>query len=93
MARKQKSNPSTQKQLSLDEMASAVKKIDKRLADLKRFDLESIDSGFDPKVVTFEHKIDQLLLDVFGDDSAQYDRYWDIAFVSLLAKLVDKAAT
>ncbi len=78
MAKKSDSNIPQQKQLSANEMAIAVTKIDRRLNDLKSFNIEMVNGEFDPNLQALKHKIDQLLLDIFGVDSAQYQRYSDI---------------
>jgi uncharacterized protein (TIGR02391 family) len=77
MARKPPSIP-IQKQLSPNEMSTAIKKIERRLTDLKSFNVEQIQQADDPNLVALEHEIDQLLLDIYGAESAQYDRYGDI---------------
>jgi uncharacterized protein (TIGR02391 family) len=65
--------------LSNQEMEVAIKKIDRRLAELDQFDVDEIGSRMDPRIRATEFAIKGLLTDIFGSDSTQFKTYQGIA--------------
>lgn len=65
--------------LSLLQMESAIPKIDRRIADLEAFDVDSISSRSDPKINALEKQLDTLLVLIFGAGTVEYNRYhWSV---------------
>lgn len=56
-------------------MESAIKKIDRRLGELKLFELNSINASNDSSINILEHKLDNLLVEIFGRNTIQYNDY------------------
>lgn len=56
-------------------MSAAIVKIDRQLDNLKQFSINEIQSYKDNSISAIEHKIDNLLRDIFGRNTFQYDKY------------------
>jgi uncharacterized protein (TIGR02391 family) len=61
--------------LSLEQMELAIPKIDRRIADLQAFDVNSVNDRSDPRVSALENQLDSLLVSIFGVGTVEYDRY------------------
>lgn len=61
--------------LSSDAMRAALPKIARRIEELEKFDVNGINQRFDPQVQALEHKYDDTLVEVFGKDTVEYQRY------------------
>ncbi len=61
--------------LSPDEMRRAIPRLDRRIADLKAFDPDSVDDRSDPRIEVLEGSIDRTLVETFGPDTLDYERY------------------
>lgn len=61
--------------LSTSQMADAVPKIERRLAELNTFDLSTVERYGDPKVQALESKLESLLVSIFGVGTVEYERY------------------
>lgn len=61
--------------LSHPEMISAIKKIERRIDDLKAFDVDTLDERWDPRIKALENSLDDLLVSVFGNETIEYRRY------------------
>lgn len=65
-------------------MRAAVAKLRRRVADLEAFDPNRVEKREDPSVETLSKAIDSTLLEVFGADTPEYQRYCG-------AKVIDTA--
>ena len=81
MAGKKKESEKIQANLSIQQMREAIPKIDRRLDELKNFDIESITKYGDAKVSAIEQKLDSFLVSTFGNDTIEYNRYRWIAHI------------
>ncbi|WP_075995561.1 TIGR02391 family protein [Salaquimonas pukyongi] len=61
--------------LSLPAMEAAIPKIERRIAELEAFDVNSIEDRMDPRISTLESKLDALMTSVFGVHTVEYARY------------------
>jgi len=61
--------------LSREQMRNAIPKIEKRIEELKQFNIEQIISSSDPRIEALEKKIDETLIEIFGHNTIDYDRY------------------
>lgn len=61
--------------LSFPQMQAAIVKIDRRLADLAAFAVTSVRDRSDPRIATLSNTLDSLLMDIFGHDTVEYERY------------------
>jgi len=77
MAKKKHQEPH-EASLSLEQMESAIKKIDRRIKDIESFDVESVLERFDPRISALSDELDSLLVDVFGSNTIEYGRYCNI---------------
>lgn len=75
MKRSTKPTESQQANLSYEEMQAAIPKIDRRIADLDSFDVNSINDRSDPKIGALEKKLDALLIAIFNADTLEYKKY------------------
>jgi uncharacterized protein (TIGR02391 family) len=57
-------------------MELAIPKIDRRIADLDSFDVDSVNDRRDPRIDALEKQLDALLVSVFGVGTVEYDRYY-----------------
>jgi len=68
-----------QANLSYQEMEAAIMKIDRRIEELKGFDVDSINNRSDARIGALSRKLDNLLVSIFGADTVEYDRYrWPV---------------
>ncbi|MCF6271571.1 MAG: TIGR02391 family protein [Rhodobacteraceae bacterium] len=65
--------------LTSQEMEGAIPKIERRIDELKKFDVASVDERSDPRIGTLSSKLETLLATVFGANTIEYDRYnWSV---------------
>lgn len=65
--------------LSYQDMEFAIRKIDRRIADLEGFDVDSVSDRQDIRIRPLEFSIKGLLTDIFGSDTFQFKDYVGIA--------------
>lgn len=76
MARRSKiPGPKQSANVSADEMRAAIPRIERRIDDLKKFDVSSVHARSDPRIKALEASIDRTLVSIFGADSVEYERY------------------
>ena len=73
MAKKQETKRSAN--LTHSEMQIAIPKIERRINDLKNFDVASVSKQFGPEVKSLETKLEQLITDIYSPDTIEYDQY------------------
>jgi uncharacterized protein (TIGR02391 family) len=79
MARRTKQPELSEANLSFPEMEAAIPKIDRRLADLGAFDVDTITDRSDPRINSLSKSLDALLVSIFGAGTVEYDRYhWQV---------------
>ncbi len=79
MVRQQKQPEPKEANLTIQQMEEAIPKIDRRLADLQAFDVNSINDRGDPRIDTLEKSLDALLTSIFGVGTVEYNRYhWQV---------------
>ncbi len=61
--------------LTPDQMRSGITKLERRISELKILDAKQFKSGNDPAILALEASIDNTLQEVFGLNTAEYDRY------------------
>lgn len=61
--------------LSLQQMQSAISKIDRRITDLDNFDVSAVTSRGDGSISALEQQLDNLLVLIFGSNTVEYKRY------------------
>ncbi len=61
--------------ITLDEMRAAIPKVQRRIQELKALDVYTIDRRGEPALEALEHKIDDVLVDIFGTDTVEYNRF------------------
>jgi uncharacterized protein (TIGR02391 family) len=65
--------------LSYEEMKVAIPKIERRIQDLKSFDVNTVSKQFSPEVKSLETKLEQFLSDLYSPDTVEYDKYnWSL---------------
>ena len=75
MARKQTYSPPQSADLSLEQMESALPRLEKRLSDLRAFDPRQVTQRDDPKIKVLENAVDDFLTKTFGEGTVEYIRY------------------
>jgi hypothetical protein len=79
MAKKSKEPERRQARLSSQEMQAAIVKIDRRIADIGAFDVNSVNDRSDPRIRALSSTLDALLASIFGHDTVEYERYqWSV---------------
>lgn len=61
--------------LTTEQMRSALKKIERRIADLEGFDVDAIRERWDPAIEALERKVNSTLQEVLGHDTVEYQEY------------------
>ena len=61
--------------LTVEQMRGAVKKIERRIADLESFDVSWIRERWDPVVEAFEKRVNTTLQEILGHDTVEYQEY------------------
>ncbi len=65
--------------LSYQQMEVAIPKIERRIADLEGFDVNSVNDRSDARIDALEKSLDALLVSIFGAGTVEYDRYhWQV---------------
>lgn len=79
MPRKNSKQELKQANLSYQEKEAAINKLDRRIKELKDFDVESVDDRSDSRIGALSSKLDDFLVSVFGADTVEYKRYqWEV---------------
>ena len=79
--------------LSLAEMEAARQKIDRRLDELRAFDVDSIQDCYNPKIKALETALDNTLARIFGRDTNEFMRYIRIINLDRASYSIGSAAT
>jgi predicted nucleotide-binding protein len=74
MARKSSTPARRPADLSPDQMRTAIKRLEPRVAELRSFDPNSISDGDGPEVTALEARIKSTLAQVFGEDTHEFHR-------------------
>lgn len=61
--------------LTPSEMKAAIIKLQRRITELKEFDVTSVARRGDPRIESIEHKIEDTLVETFGPATVEYNRY------------------
>lgn len=75
MARKSISTTPQSKVLGRPELEAAIRKIERRVEELKNFDVSEIRERWDARAGALETKINATLGEIFGEGTAEYNRY------------------
>jgi uncharacterized protein (TIGR02391 family) len=65
----------TPARVSPDEMRTAILKLHRRIEELQAVDVNAIQKRGDPALEALEHKIDDALIEIFGNDTVEYNRF------------------
>ena len=83
MARKSGSSTPASKVLGKQELEAGIRKIERRVEELKGFDVSPIRDRWDARANALETKINATLAEIFGDGTAEFNRYSIGSFDSL----------
>ncbi len=75
MARKIREPELRQAHLSQQQMAAAIPKIDRRIAELDAFDVKSINDRRDPRINALSAKLEAFLASTFEVGTVEYDQF------------------
>jgi len=57
----------------------AIPRIERRIEELRQFDVSSVDDRADPRIQVLSNRLDSLLVSVFGAGTIEYDRHhWPV---------------
>lgn len=74
--------------LTPPQMSAAIPKLERRIAELKAIDVSTVRGRGEPRFDVLEQKIDDTLLEIFGEGTIEYQRYrvdgFDTATMNLL---------
>ena len=82
MARKQTYTPPKSADLTLEQMESALPRLEMRIGDLRDFDSKEVTKRDDPKINALENLIDDFLIKTFGEGTVEYNRYSSAAHLN-----------
>lgn len=70
--------------LSINEMQAAIPKLDRRINELKSFDVDSVSKMGSPEVKALETKLEQMLSDIYSPDTVEYEKnHYSITTIDL----------
>src|SRR5688572_18297156 len=75
MPRKQPPQPAS-RVLDKPQIEAAIRTIDKRIGDLKAFDVSPIQERWDPRVEALETKVTASLAEIFGEGTPEFNRHY-----------------
>lgn len=75
-------------QISFESMKMAIPKINRRIAELKSLNVQTLQSGSDPQLMALTQKIDALLIDLFGNNTHEYFKYHPYAELRVMSLLI-----
>lgn len=90
MARKAAPPPPQPASLTVEAKRGAIPRFQKRIEELKAFDVSSVRQWSAPEVTKLSHAIDKTLTDVFGPDTVEYNRYSDIKHLGRMRSTHDE---
>lgn len=56
-------------------MRAAIPKLKRRIQELEAINIDAVQKRGDPALEAIEHKIDDALIEIFGNDTVEYNRY------------------
>lgn len=60
---------------TIQEMKNSLSRIEQYVNEIKKIKIDEINNGNEPKLISITHKLDEFLLELYGNDSHQYDKY------------------
>lgn len=75
MVRKSTTTEPPSRVLSKDDLGNAVRSIQRRIDELKTFDVSLVQKRFDPKANALQDKIEATLADIFGNNTPEFYRH------------------
>lgn len=88
MAKRSKPEPPKQAQLTAEQMKAAIPTLRRRIVELEEMDVNTVQKRGEPRFAALEQKIDSTLVDIFGNDTYEYQRFriyeLDTAYVSMM---------
>jgi uncharacterized protein (TIGR02391 family) len=75
MAKRSQPPPPRAANLTSEHMKNAIPKLRRRIEELKEFDVGTIIHRSDPRISAINAKIDDVLIEIFGNDTIEYGRY------------------
>jgi uncharacterized protein (TIGR02391 family) len=75
MARSSQAPPPQTANLSAQQMREAIPRIQRRIEELRAFDINSVTERSDPRISVLSNKLESLLASVFGVGTVEFDRY------------------
>ena len=75
MARKSPPPPKRRMVLSPQQMKIAIPKLERRIRQLQEFDFSTVRDWDNPEIDKLQNLIDSTLVEIFDNDSVEYDRY------------------
>ena len=91
MARKQTYTPPKSADLTLEQMESALPRLEIRIGNLRDFDSKEVTKRNDPKIDALENLIDDFLIKTFGEGTVEYKRYRSAAHLNTASIFAGRA--
>lgn len=90
MARRPKPTEPHPATLSPEKMKSAIPKLERRISELQEIDVNTIQKRSEARFDALTQKFDDTLIDIFGHDTVEYNRYYisgfDTASINIMHK-------
>lgn len=82
MAKKSKEELPPAKALTVENLRAGVKKLSRRIEELRSFDVGTITERFDAKAQALTDKINSTIADIFGRDTPEYHDHsiWSLGY-------------
>ena len=86
MGKRVKSNQPESRELSSADLQKAITKLNRRITELKDFDVETIKERFDAKITALKDKINSTIADIFGYNTVEEKKYniWSLTDLPLV---------
>lgn len=86
MARKQTPPPPASRQLGPEDLKLGIRLLERRLQDLRSFDVAQITEHFDPRADALKNKVNDSLAQIFGEGTIDYRRHskWSLSSLPLI---------
>lgn len=93
MPRRSTSSSPKPAELTLDKMRGAIPQLQKRIIETRALNAGNLTDAGDPAIRTLEQAIDRTLVSIFGNDTAEYERYREAAQIGPLACGMSRTGT
>jgi hypothetical protein len=75
MAKRTSPHTPTAARVTPEQMRAAIPKLQRRIQELQSVEVNAIQERGDPALEALEHKVDDVLVEIFGTGTVEYNRF------------------